>query len=87
MYTIGWSDLVLFRFLNTLYNVHISADQVYFQEFNSKNQQFRPRGKVLILKKSQGYQNYTLKKSESFLKHKKQKPKIKFEIKICLVFL
>ena len=45
--TVGWSDLALFSIFE---NVHISADQVYFQALHLKNRQFR----VFILNNSQG---------------------------------
>ena len=56
--TVGWSELALFAIFEKL---HVSADQVYFYEVNSKkNCKFRRarvrrmRGKVFIFKKSQG---------------------------------
>ena len=47
VHTLGWSDLALFSIFE---NVHISADQVYFQALHLKNRQFR----VFILNNSQG---------------------------------
>ena len=89
--TVGWSDLALFSIFES---VHISADQVYFQELNSKKSAIFGCARAsharhsFHFQKSQGPYIFLFEHlHRPFVYIKEQSTKIKFEKYFCFIHI